>query len=145
MSVSFATVADMTALFRPLTPAETQRAEVLLPIISDTLREEAHKVHKDLDAMILERESFASVVKSVTVDVAARCLMTPTEGTPMTQQSQSALGYSISGTFLVPGGGLFIKNTELSRLGLRRQQVGVFDPYAQGNPCNPFNKNTSGR
>ena len=29
---------------------------------------------------------------------------------PMTQMSESALGYSVSGTYLVPGGGLFIKN-----------------------------------
>lgn len=144
MSESFATVQDVTALFRTLTPAESERASVLLPIISDTLREEAHKVGKDLDVMILERKSFASVVKSVTVDIAARCIMTPTEGAPMTQQSQSALGYTISGTYLVPGGGMFIKNTELARLGLRRQQVGVFNPYVTRNPCNPFDQNPNG-
>lgn len=144
MSEPFATVEDLTVLFRTLTPAETERAKVLLPIISDTLREEAHKVGKDLDEMIVERASFASVVKSVTVDVAGRCLMTPTDGTPMTQQSQSALGYSISGTFLVPGGGLFIKNSELARLGLRRQQVGVFNPYAKRNPCHPFGEDQNG-
>ena len=72
MSEPFATVADLTVLFRTLTPAETERAQVLLPIISDTLREEAHKVGKDLDEMIVERASFASVVKSVTVDVGRR-------------------------------------------------------------------------
>ena len=31
---------------------------------------------------------------------------------------------------LVPGGGLFIKDTELKRLGLKRQRYGVIDPYA---------------
>lgn len=144
MREPFATVADLTALFRALTPAETERAQVLLPIISDTLREEAFKVGKDLDQMIVERASFASVVKSVCVDVAGRCLMTPTDGAPMTQQSQSALGYTVSGTFLVPGGGMFIKNSELARLGLRRQQVGVFDPYAKRNPCHPFGEDPNG-
>lgn len=131
MSAPFATISDVTTLFRPLTPEEIERASALLPIISDTLREEAYKVGKDLDVMIAERASFASVVTSVTVDILGRCLMTPTDGAPMTQASQSALGYTVSGTFLVPGGGLFIKNTELSRLGLRRQQVGLFDPYAR--------------
>lgn len=55
--------------------------------------------------------------------------MTPTNGAPMTQMSQSALGYSVSGTFLIPGGGLFIKRSELARLGLLRQQVGVIELY----------------
>ena len=35
-----------------------------------------------------------------------------------------------SGSFLVPGGGLFIKKSELARLGLRRQRMGVIEPYA---------------
>jgi len=68
-----------------------------------------------------------NVVKSVTVDVVARALMTSTNSEPMSQMSQSALGYSVSGTYLVPGGGLFIKKSELSRLGLRRQRCGVID------------------
>ena len=53
--------------------------------------------------------------------------MTSTDSEPMTQFSESALGYSASGTFLVPGGGLFIKSSELARLGLKRQKYGVID------------------
>jgi hypothetical protein len=45
----------------------------------------------------------------------------------MTQVAESALGYSYSGTYLVPGGGLFIKRSELARLGIRRQRYGVID------------------
>ena len=55
--------------------------------------------------------------------------MTSTEGEPMTQMSESALGYSVSGTYLVPGGGLFIKRSELKRLGLTRQKYGVIEFY----------------
>lgn len=72
---------------------------------------------------------FASVVKSVTVDIVARTLMTSTDQEPMTQTTESALGYSVSGSYLVPGGGLFIKNSELSRLGLKKQRFGVIDFY----------------
>ena len=68
-------------------------------------------------------------MKSVTVDVAARTLMTSTDGEPLSQMSESALGYSVSGTYLVPGGGLFIKKSELARLGLRRQRMGVREIY----------------
>lgn len=123
----FATLNDMISLWREMTPKEVERAEKLLPIVCDSLRMEADKVGKDLDAMIAEKPFLASVAKSVTVDVVARTLMTSTEQEPMTQMSQSALGYSASGTFLVPGGGLFIKKSELARLGLRRQQYGMVE------------------
>lgn len=90
------------------------------------------RVGKDLDKMINEKPPyFTNVVKSVTVDIVARTLMTSTDQEPMTQTTESALGYSWSGSYLVPGGGLFIKNTELSRLGLRRQRYGVIDFYGQ--------------
>lgn len=88
-------------------------------------------VGKDLDLMIAASPVYASVVKSVTVDVVARTLMTSTNQEPITQASESALGYSWSGSYLVPGGGLFIKKAELARLGLRRQRFGVMDFYGQ--------------
>ena len=71
------------------------------------------------------------MAKSVTVDVVARALMTSTDQEPMTQVTESAGGYSASGTFLIPGGGLFIKTSELARLGLRRQKYGVMELYGQ--------------
>lgn len=125
----FATVQDAVGLWRPMTADEQERAEKLLPVISDTLRYEAEKVGKDLDKMIEAQVYLANVVKSVTVDVLARTLMTSTDAEPMTQMAESAMGYSYSGTYLVPGGGLFIKKTELARLGLRRQRYGVMEPY----------------
>ena len=109
--------------------AEEERAAKLLPVISDCLRFEAKKVGKNLDEMIKNNPEIGSVAKSVTVDVTARTLMTSTNSEPMTQTTQSALGYSFSGTYLVPGGGLFIKKSELARLGLRRQRQGVIDLY----------------
>lgn len=127
----FATIQDITSLFRALTSAESTRATALLPVVSDNLREEAKKVGKNLDLMIEESPSYANVVKSVTVDIVARTLLTSTNQEPMTQMSQSALGYSVQGTFLVPGGGLFIKKSELARLGLRRQRYGVIDFYGK--------------
>lgn len=124
---NFAEVQDIIDLWREVTPQEKERAEKLLPIISDSLRMEAKKVGKDLDKMLEEDTELVNVAKSVTVDVVARTLMTSTDSEPMTQTTESALGYSFSGTYLVPGGGLFIKKSELARLGLRRQKVGVID------------------
>ena len=125
--MAFATIQDIIELWRSLTPEEASRAEALLPVVEDSLRQEAYNVGKDLDEMISEGKLKSNVVKSVVVDVVGRALMTPTNETPMTQTSESALGYSVSGTYLVPGGGLFIKKSELARLGLRRQKIGVID------------------
>ena len=127
--MNFATIDDLSQLWRPLKPGEIGRAEALLTVVSDSLRVEAQKVGKDLDALVADSVSFANVVKSVTVDVIARTLMTSTDQEPMTQVTESALGYSVQGSFLVPGGGLFIKNSELARLGLRRQRYGVMEIY----------------
>ena len=124
---NFATIDDINTMWRQMTTDESTRAGALLPIVSDSLRVEAFKVGKKLDKMIEDNPFLASVAKSVTVDVVARALMTSTDQEPTTQFSQSALGYSASGTYLVPGGGLFIKKSELARLGLRRQRMGVID------------------
>ena len=126
---TFATVEDLETLWRSLKFDERKRAEALLTIVSDSLREEAKKVSKDLDKMVAKSPSYSSVVKSVTVDVVARTLMTSTDQEPMTQFAESALGYSVSGSYLVPGGGLFIKDSELKRLGLKKQRYGVMDIY----------------
>jgi hypothetical protein len=127
----FATIEDITKLWRLLKPAEIERAYALLPVVSDILREEARRAGKDLDEMVKNNEVYANVVKSVVVDIIARTLLTSTEDEPMTQVSQSALGYSWSGSYLVPGGGLFIKRSELARLGLRKQRYGVIDFYGE--------------
>lgn len=126
---NFATIQDVEVLWRSMSATEEERATALLPVVSNTLRQEAKNVGKDIDAMIESGDLLLDVVKSVTVDVVARALMTPTSGAPMTQMSESALGYSVSGTYLSPGGGLFIKKTELARLGLHRQRIGVVELY----------------
>lgn len=137
--VPFATVDDMTILWRAMSNEEQARASELLKIVSDSLRVEAEKVGRNLDKMIENNPNLASVAKSVAVDVVARVLMTSTDQEPMTQMTQSAGGYSATGTFLVPGGGIFIKRTELARLGLRRPRYGAMDFYGISDPGNHGN------
>ena len=129
MMKAFVTLKDISLLFRDLSSLEERKASALLEVVSDSLRQEAKKVGKNLDEMIKNGEVYENVVKSVAVDIIARNLMTSTDSEPMEQFSQSALGYTASGTYLVPGGGLFIKKSELSRLGLRRQRIGVLDMW----------------
>lgn len=122
----FATVQDVITLWKPLTVEETALVTALLPIVSDCLRFEAEKVGKNLDDMVANNSHLSNVAKSVTVDVVKRYINdNKNDGASLSQMSESAGGYSVSGTFLVPGGGLFIKKTELARLGLRRQMLKV--------------------
>lgn len=126
-NTAFATVNDIATLWRPLTASEQDRAAALLPLVSDELRVLAKNVDKDLDQMAADDETYQSMLKIVTVDVVCRVLRQNTEGDAMTQESQSALGYSWSGTYAVAGGGIanaVLKN-DLKKLGLLKQQIGV--------------------
>lgn len=122
---NYASIADVQAIWRPLSNDEAVRCEALLPLVTASLNTEAKKVGINLAEKVEADEDLAIVAKSVTVDVIARTLMTSTDSEPMTQFSESAMGYSVSGSYLVPGGGLFIKKSELARLGLRKQKAGV--------------------
>lgn len=132
MAEAFATVADVESLWRTLTPAEEERAGNLLPAISDVLRSEAERRGYDLDSMIEESASYETVVKTTTVDICVRALRQDTSATgePMAQESQSALGYSWSGTYAIPGGSnLPIMRNDLKRLGITKQRWGALDIY----------------
>ena len=128
---NFATLSDVIAISGTnYSVADQQRISTLLPLICDTLRVEAKKVGKDLDEMA-EDVTYASVLKLVTCDVVIRAMRQSQTGDPMSQESQSANGYSWSGTYAIPGGGIAVSimNNDLKRLGLRRQKYGVIDFY----------------
>lgn len=132
----YATVQDISDLWRTLSNDEQTRAAKLIPLVCDAFREEASRVGIDLDARVAADSCLASVAKTVTVDVVARVLRQSTDGDPMTQESQSGLGYSWSGTYAIAGGGISnsIMRNDLKRLGIRVQRYGVIDFYAdQGN------------
>ena len=134
MATAFATVEDVELLGgKTLTTDERTRTAALLPVISDLLRTEAAKVGRNLDGMIVADETgaYANTVRMVTVDVTIRALRQDVDGAPMTQVSQSGLGYSVSGTYSIPGGGISncIMNNDLKRLGLKRQRIGALDIY----------------
>lgn len=132
---AFATLADVQTLTgKAFTEAEQERITVLLPMVSDALCWEAERVGQNLQQMIYENDALANVAKMVAVDIVVRVLRQSQEGEPMTQETQSALGYSWSGTYAVPGGGISgaIMRNDLKRLGIRRQRFGVIDLWPAG-------------
>ena len=122
----FATTEDIIVLWRPLSADESTRAAALLPLVSDALRVCAQNVNVDLDSKLADA-AYASMLKLVTVDIVSRVLRQNTTGEAMSQESQSGLGYSWSGTYAVPGGGIAnaIMNNDLKKLGLLRQSIGA--------------------
>jgi len=129
---SFATLAEVITLTgKSFTAAEQNRIEALLPLVSDLIRSEGVKVGKDIDAMFEKSMTYASVVKLVTVDVVLRIMRQSNDTEPMSQESQSALGYSWSGTYAIPGGGMAtaLLNNDLKRLGLKRQRYGTLEMF----------------
>lgn len=131
MAEPFATLEDVEILFRTLSVDEQTRVDALLPVISDELRYRAFMVGRDLDAMIVLLPGLENVAKEVTVSAISRILRQNTTNEPMTQESQAGLGYSWSGTYAIPGGGIgnAILPSDLKRLGLKRPRIGVIDFY----------------
>ena len=127
---AFATVEDVIAISGATYTEEQQaRIETLLPLVSDLIRTEGARAGTDLDALVESDAAYASVVKLVTCDVVARALRQSASGEPMSQESQSALGYSWSGTYAIPGGGvaMSLMNNERKMLGLKRQRFSVVE------------------
>lgn len=127
--ITYATVEDVAAMFRPLTAEEQERAGYLLETVSAEIRLRADALEKDFDAMIAKSPDLGIVAKAVTVDTVGRILNQSTTGEAMTQMSQSGLGYVVSGSYLVPGGGSLLLNRDLKRLGLLRARYGTIDIY----------------
>lgn len=131
MTNNLASVNDVNTIWKHLSNAEQEQVEALLPVVSDSLRQEAKRVGKDLDEMIAKGEILPNVVKSVVVDVISRYLdqLSSDNASTLSQESQSALGYSWSGTYVNTGGGMSILKKDLKRLGLTRQRFGMVDLY----------------
>lgn len=127
----FATLEDVLEIEGvTYTTEQQERVETLLPLVSDLIRKAGADVGMDIDTLVAENEhGYASVVKLVTCDVVARVMRQSTTGEPMSQEAQSALGYSWSGTYAIPGGGvtMSLMRNELKTLGIKRQRYGVMD------------------
>lgn len=136
MNAPFATVSDVAALTgKAYTAAEQERLATMLPMLSDALRVDAAQFGADLDAQAAASEAYTNLLTLVTVDIAVRAMRQSLDAEPMSQETQSALGYSWSGTYAVPGGGIAasIMNNDRKRLGYLRQRYGVTEFYGHCN------------
>ena len=138
MAEPYATITDVITLWKPLTNDEQTKVNALLPILSDELRVRAEYVGRNLDEMVEADPALANVAKEVVVSAVSRVMRQSTTGEVMSQESQAGLGYSWSGTYAIPGGGIgnAIFPSDLKRLGLKRPRIGVIDFYDPRNDSN---------
>lgn len=108
----------LAAFWRTLTTAEQARADVLLPLASNRLRQVAEDVNIDLDALVEASEVKASVAQWVVMEAVKRAMLVPTDAPPANQLQTTAGPYSENIIFTNPSGDLWFKNSELKALGL---------------------------
>ena len=130
MGAAFVTLGELEALTGVrYTDEDLTRAETMLPLVSDLIRVEGRKYGVDVDAKIESDSAYESVVKMITCDVVGRAMRQSKTGDPLSQESQSGLGYSWSGTYAIPSGGvaMSLMNNERKMLGFKRQRYGVME------------------
>lgn len=137
MGAVYATIDDVQALGRTLTADEQEKVPQLLEIASALLRTEAKKRGYDLDQMIADDPDKGLIAKILTVNAVVRSLNAAGNSSPAAVQgSQSALGYSVSYTYLNAGQDIYFLKNELKELGIIRQKCGILEVYDYGDPRN---------
>lgn len=72
-------------------------------------------------------------MKSTVIQATVRALNSIADSSPaVTQETQSALGYSASMTYLNAGQSLYFLRNELKDLGILRQTFGTLEVYGNG-------------
>ena len=133
MGAVYATVADVE-IFKELSAQEQEQAEVLLSRASAKLRLTAKQYGLDLDDMIEGDEDLLPVVADTVINCVRRAMSSyENDDITASQSSQSALGYSVSMTYLNAGQSLYYLKNELSDLGILRQRYGAMEVYGNEN------------
>jgi hypothetical protein len=127
MSETIATVDEYEAKFnKHLTDAEKEQVKLLLIDASSLLRVEASNRGFNIDFIIARDDDKKNVAKMVVLASVKRVMQKLDERGAFEQVSESALGYSFSGTYVNPGEDIYFLNNELKRLGLTRNAQGFF-------------------
>lgn len=130
MGAVYASVADLE-IFEALSVREQEQVEVLLERASAKLRLTAKQYGVDLDAMIEQDDDLLPVVADTVINCVRRALSSySNDDITASQTSQSALGYSVSMTYINAGQSLYYLKNELSDLGILRQRYGAVEVYA---------------
>lgn len=122
---AFATAEQLADRWRPLTEAETPRAEALLLDASQMILDE------DTRGVLADLTAPTQTLVSIACSMVIRAMASGVEvGPPVTQGSWSAGSFSASNTYANPTGDLYLTKSERRRLGFSRQRAGAVDMWA---------------
>lgn len=132
--ISYATTDDVIAYKGSITADMTTRLPKILEACSAELRLIAKKQNKDLDEMIAADDDISIAVTKGVVDASCNYYYSSENKEPiMTQFSQAAGGYSISGTLANAGGAFYFPKKFLRDIGLATQKVSTIEVFDYGN------------
>jgi hypothetical protein len=118
---TYANNEDLTLYWQA--PTSTTRADYILKMASNRLRQIATDVDIDLDAKVNANEVYFINVQSVVMEATKRALQAPLDSQPTETYGQTAGPYSENFKYSNPAGDLFFKKAELSLLGLFGKQT----------------------
>lgn len=127
----YASVEDYEKVYNTaLNNDQHKRLLMLIELASSLLREEANKRNMNLSAVISSSDDKANVAKMVVLACVHRVMSKDNDqDMPLEQFSQSALGYTFSGTYVNPGDDLYYLRNELKRMGIIKQRYGAMEIY----------------
>lgn len=127
----YASVEDYEKVYNTaLNNDQHKRLLMLIELASSLLREEANKRNMNLSAVISSSDDKANVAKIVVLACVHRVMSKDDDqDMPLEQFSQSALGYTFSGTYVNPGDDLYYLRNELKRMGIIKQRYGAMEIY----------------
>lgn len=117
---AYANKDDLTAYWKA--PDDSNRANYILKMASNRLRQIAADVDVDLDAKVNANEVYFLNVQWVVMEATKRALQSPLDREAVESSGITAGPYSENYKYANPSGDLWFKKTELSQLGLQGRQ-----------------------
>lgn len=113
---AYANAEDLTLYWRA--PDSAERANYILKLASNRLRQMAKDVGVDLDAQVNADEVYFMNVQYVVMEASKRALQADVNAAPSESYQQTAGPYSENIKYSNPAGDLYFKKAELSTIGL---------------------------
>lgn len=112
---AYANHEDLTLYWKA--PDDNTRADYILKMVSNRLRQMATDLDKDLDVLVNANEVYFLNVQSVVMEATKRALQAPLDQQPTETYGQTAGPYSENFKYSNPAGDIYFKKAELQLIG----------------------------
>lgn len=125
--MAYVTLDELAVYWRNMTDEEKVKAQSLIDSCSAEIRLKAKKRGKDFDVMFADDADLQLVAKAIICKVVAETMNKDVNQAPFSQFTESAGGYSLTGTYYSASMGTFFTKNDWKRLGLGSQLYGGLD------------------